>query len=99
MESNTKEAEVRPSPPKVEVRKYVVPLDPPIYIFHVEIFNDEGTWSETWGSQHHLDIFLRGVRAALGVIGVYIPDPEIPENVEQLPEGVPVPAFPTAKDG
>lgn len=67
---------------KIRIKKYQVPLDPDISIYHVDVERGDGGWEETCPTREHLDMFLRGVQA--GCEG-YVPFPEIPETAEPLP--------------
>lgn len=51
--------------------------DPAITVYHVEL-QQEGIWTETFGTQEALMAFLRGVQAAHGVAGRMLRIPEIP---------------------
>ncbi len=52
--------------------------DPPFSFWRVELTNDEGVWTEAFGSEDMLRAFLRGFTAACSFSGVYFPQPEIP---------------------
>ena len=43
--------------------------DPPIVIYHVEIKNETGVWTETFGSRAELDAFVKGLKAAAEMAG------------------------------
>ena len=72
--------------PKVVVKKYGVDLEPPLCVYYVEIDTDAGVWEETFGALDHLQIFLKGVRIGLDIIGMHLPEPEISQEAEPLPE-------------
>jgi len=69
--------------PDTKVRKLMAGDDPEIPIYHVELSNDSGMWTETWGSEELLRAFLRGVQAGCSMFGVYVPAVEIPTQAEE----------------
>lgn len=72
-EGKTTESESR-----ITVEKVLAGEDPAIPIYHVILEHDNGTWTETFGTQELLLAFFRGVKAASMMLGAYVPDPEIP---------------------
>jgi len=72
--------------PKIEVKRYRIPLDPNIDIFSVEICND-GLWVETVPSEEALKWFLKGITAGASCFGnEFIPSPVIPKNHLEIGE-------------
>lgn len=67
----------------ITVKKYHVPLDPPVDVYHVEVSRGDGVWEETCPTRENLQMFLQGVRAGCES---YVALPEIPEHAEPLPE-------------
>lgn len=51
------------------VQPLTVGDDPEIEIYHVELSHEGGMWTETFGSKELLDAFLKGLRAASGMMG------------------------------
>lgn len=43
--------------------------DPPINIYHVELRNDQGLWTETFGSPRELQTWLDGLNVGLRMSG------------------------------
>lgn len=72
--------------PKIVIKKYGVDLEPPFCVYHAEISTNDCAWEEAFGALDHLKIFLKGVRIGLDIIGVHVPEPEIPQEAEPLPE-------------
>lgn len=59
---------------RVEVRPLTVGDDPSIEIYHVELSHETGIWTETFGSKEQLEAFLKGLRAASGMVGFSLED-------------------------
>jgi len=71
--------------PVIKIEKWMVGEDPAIHIYHMEITAYKAVWTETWGSRELLNTFLRGFRAGYQIMGVYIPDPDIPTEAKPWP--------------
>ena len=65
-------------PVEINIKKIMAGEDPAVPIFHVEVIGPHGLWRESWGSEEHLRIFLRGIEAAGGILGTFIFPPYIP---------------------
>jgi hypothetical protein len=53
-------------------------LDTMFSIFEVELSQLNAGWSDSFGSREDLELYLRGVRAAASMCGVYVTVPPIP---------------------
>lgn len=51
------------------VRRLAAGDDPAIEIYHVELSRESAVWTETFGSKEQLGCFLKGLRAAAGMMG------------------------------
>lgn len=49
---------------KVRMKATEVGTVPPIAVYTIELYDDDGVWEETYGSRAEVDAFLRGVKAA-----------------------------------
>lgn len=64
----------------IRVDSVRVRTDPDIPIFRVELGNGEAVWPETFGSEHDLEVFLRGVKATYAIVtGNHLPDIFVPK--------------------
>lgn len=57
------------------IKEIGVETDPRTTVYQVEIFDDKGSWHETFNTLDLLVAFLRGIRVALATFGqVVLPD-------------------------
>jgi hypothetical protein len=66
--------------PEVRLNKVLVNLDPPVYVFNVELSYGDGEWKESYGSADLTEAYLRGVKAACAMLGVSLDVPPIPSE-------------------
>ena len=69
---------------QVKIRRFQVPLDPPVDVFNVVLTRGDGEWRESFGSEKALKSFLRGVAADCGLTGRVFIQPEIPQEREKI---------------
>ncbi|MDQ3089986.1 MAG: hypothetical protein M3Q24_02440 [bacterium] len=62
----------------LEIKRFTVPLDPAIDLFHVVVGKGSGVWLETISGEENLFWFLRGLKAA-SPSGM-IPEHELPHR-------------------
>ena len=64
---------------EVKITRVRFALDPPIEVFNVEMENQTGRWTETFGSEGLLCAFLRGLQART-TMGGELQIAEIPQK-------------------
>ena len=50
----------------IKVKEYKLTTDPPVLIWEIELYNKEGSWSETFTSKEGVGIFIKGLEAGYG---------------------------------
>ena len=71
---------------QIRIKRYRVPLEPEVQVFHVEVENEQGgIWEETCRTASETRLFLQGVKAGATMSGNSVPLPDMPVQVEDLP--------------
>jgi hypothetical protein len=64
--------------PVMIVTAHRVEGDPPFSFWRVEITDENGVWTEAFGSEDVLRAFVRGLEAGCSFFGAHFRTPEIP---------------------
>lgn len=70
------------APMKIAIKGIRLHIDPAVTLYNVELESTfpEGIYAHTAPSKEHLDAFFDGVRAATGVLGLYVTIPDLPSD-------------------